>query len=437
MMNRIVRVALPVIVALFPLTLNAMFCGVEYGSYPIERVIKNLERRFQENPSDKAKYLYALARAHALAAVQQSVELQKTGCGDSPADELNVFVNPEAADLKYGRRRVFWEDWSSWDSMTPDWIFKAKETPTSESLKPDKPDPMQILSTELKERGKRFAKEIDPKHVKESISYYKMALDLQPENLSIQLGLGWIYDIAGEKEVAKRLYRGVIQQAWKKEKNGPAGDIHMGDTSWSLTYEAAYYLLFILDPKRDAHEIRDLKTKIEAAHEFSNERGFVTPIILPVSDRTELEELVDRDRFVRFDMDGRGDGEWQWVSPDAAFLVYLDNGEKSIINSGRKMFGNVTFWLFWNNGYEALSSLDDDADGVLSGAELKDVGLWRDRNQNGATDPDEVITVEAFGVRSISTESMLHQSLMLYNPEGITFKNARTIPTYDWISRRR
>ena len=41
-----------------------------------------------------------------------------------------------------------------------------------------------------------------------------------------------------------------------------------------------------------------------------------------------------------------------------------------VICSGLQMFGSYSFFLFWNNGYEALSALDDNQDGKLDGAEL-------------------------------------------------------------------
>lgn len=67
------------------------------------------------------------------------------------------------------------------------------------------------------------------------------------------------------------------------------------------------------------------------------------------------------------------------------------------------MFGSVTFWIFWRDGYEALRSLDDDQDGILSGAELRGMALWQDRNGNGVSDEQgEVRSVAEWGITAIS-----------------------------------
>ena len=55
-----------------------------------------------------------------------------------------------------------------------------------------------------------------------------------------------------------------------------------------------------------------------------------------------------------------------------------------------RWFGNVTFWTFWNNGYEAMRALDDNGDGELRGSELRHLAIWRDANRNGVSEPGEV-----------------------------------------------
>jgi hypothetical protein len=87
------------------------------------------------------------------------------------------------------------------------------------------------------------------------------------------------------------------------------------------------------------------------------------------------------------------------------------------------MFGNVTFWIFWRDGYEALRALDDNGDGVLSGAELHGLALWSDVNGNGVSEPGEVIPVEALGIASLSCTSQRHTSGIEWNPAGVGFKD--------------
>ena len=44
------------------------------------------------------------------------------------------------------------------------------------------------------------------------------------------------------------------------------------------------------------------------------------------------------------------------------------------------MFGSVTWWLFFSDGYRALDTLDDNRDGRLTGSELSGIAVWFDRN---------------------------------------------------------
>jgi hypothetical protein len=41
------------------------------------------------------------------------------------------------------------------------------------------------------------------------------------------------------------------------------------------------------------------------------------------------------------------------------------------LTSALQLFGNVTFWMFWSNGFEAMRALDDNQDGTLAGGELR------------------------------------------------------------------
>jgi hypothetical protein len=146
-----------------------------------------------------------------------------------------------------------------------------------------------------------------------------------------------------------------------------------------------------------------------------------------------LAELVDTNAEVAFDLDGSGSRKWAWITPKAAWLVY-DPDSCGQITSGLQMFGNVTFWIFWHDGYEALSALDDNGDGVLSGRELKGLALWNDADGNGVSDPGEVLPVQAFGITRLSCTSHIHGSGIPWNPAGVTFGDGSSRPTYDWIA---
>jgi hypothetical protein len=50
-----------------------------------------------------------------------------------------------------------------------------------------------------------------------------------------------------------------------------------------------------------------------------------------------------------------------------------------MIRDARQLFGSRTWWIFFRDGYEALSVLDDNRDGQLTGAEMEGIAVWVDR----------------------------------------------------------
>ncbi len=118
----------------------------------------------------------------------------------------------------------------------------------------------------------------------------------------------------------------------------------------------------------------------------------------------------------------------------AAWLVY-DAVGCGQITSGLQLFGNVTFWIFWRDGYAALVALDDNSDGMLSGAELKVLALWCDANSNGLSEPGEVRPVSEFGITQIACSGEVFSEDTKWNSRGVTFSDGSTRPSYDWISR--
>jgi hypothetical protein len=114
------------------------------------------------------------------------------------------------------------------------------------------------------------------------------------------------------------------------------------------------------------------------------------------------DEKVTSRASVAFDADGSGlPKRWTWIRPNAAWLVY-DRYGAGRIASGLQLFGTVTFWLFWDNGYKALRALDDDGDERIAGAELEGLALWHDRNADGVSDRSEVQPARAWRIVSIA-----------------------------------
>jgi len=162
----------------------------------------------------------------------------------------------------------------------------------------------------------------------------------------------------------------------------------------------------------------------------------VTPIAVPLADGLTASDLEALDARVTFDVDGSGlDREWSWITPKAAWLV-SDPKLDGKINSGRQLFGNVTFWMFWNNGYAPLAALDDDRNGILTGKELAGLALWRDANSNGVADPGEVKPVSAYGIVAISSKWQTldkNPDKVAFSPNGVVFQDGTTRPSFDLV----
>lgn len=96
-----------------------------------------------------------------------------------------------------------------------------------------------------------------------------------------------------------------------------------------------------------------------------------------------------------------------------------------------QLFGSVTWWMSWRNGYEPLASLDDDRDGFLCGSELKGVAVWQDRNGNGISDRGEVVPVTSRGVVEIAVTPNSGE-VTPANAAGIRWRDGRQSASYDW-----
>lgn len=147
-------------------------------------------------------------------------------------------------------------------------------------------------------------------------------------------------------------------------------------------------------------------------------------------------DIEDRAAAVAFDADGSGlKRRWTWINPKAAWLVH-DPKRTGKVDSALQMFGGVTFWLFWETGYDAMAALDDNRDGRLSGKELDGLALWHDANGNGVCDPGEVKPLAEYGIVSLACKyerDRSHPDQIAHAKAGVTFANGRTRPTFDLV----
>jgi tetratricopeptide (TPR) repeat protein len=369
-----------VLVFLTPARLPAIFMRMETQTVPVERLISNLESEIKASPTN-AQAMTNLARVHAMA---YALKVDRLPAVQSDASAERPFYPPGA-------------------SRVPDVVVPPK-------------------SAEHKAAADR--------HLTEAIRHYEAALALDPRNITARLGHGWVLEQRGDKPKAIDEYRRVVELAWPSEEKIKA----LGVGQRLYTQEAARYLIPLLDPARDRAEIQDLTAKQES---LKARPRAVTPIAIPLAEGVEGSAIVDPRARVRFDADGSAlDYRWTWITPNAAWLVYDGDGTGSI-RSALQLFGSVTFWLFWNNGYDAMRALDDNRDGELSGGELRHLALWHDRNANGISDAGEVRSLASAGVVALSCQYEDGDGVRFeaFSPRGVRFSDGRTRPTYDVVLR--
>ncbi|HVR85596.1 MAG TPA: hypothetical protein VMU54_14865 [Planctomycetota bacterium] len=360
----------------------AEYAPIDLDKVPVERLLKNLQEIVDKDPKD-AKAVINLARAHAMAFSLRADELQVT-----KKEPNQVWLGYEHPYVPFNR-----------------------VNPTSD------PEKLKIAKA----------------HLGVALKLYDDALKLTPEDLVAQLGRAWLLTQTERKADAIEPLRKVIEKAWATEKNrrGRFGEL------LGIAAEASGYLIPMLDPEKDHEEIAVYNARVEQMKRLPHG---VTPIAVPLRPGLTAADLEDRSARIRFDADGSGlPQEWSWITRDAAWLVH-DPRRSGRIDSGRQLFGGVTFWMFWNSGYDALAALDDNHDGQLTGKELEGIALWHDANGNGVSDPGEVQPLSDYGIVALSVRyerDPKHPDCIAWSVRGVTFKNGDTRPTYDLVLHSR
>ena len=371
-----------VTLSLLAASVQARFVAPDLEKVPVERLVKNLQEVVEKEPKN-VQARFNLARVHAMA-----YALKNDAC------EINKREpNP-----------------GPWFGYLPAVVpFKSVETKDKDQVEQAK------------------------KHLQKAIGTYGDVLKLQADHLPAQLGLAWCIEQSGDKVEAIKAYRKVIEAGWETEgklTRGPLGGNY-------ITKEAAGYLIPLLEMDKDAKEIDTLNVRVAQLNKLPRP---VTPIAVPLKDGIRWQDLEDRNASVAFDVDGTGLGKrWSWITKDAGWLVY-DPHKTGKITTGLQLFGNVAFWCFFGNGYEALRCLDDNADGVLSGSELDGIAIWHDTNGDGICQPKEVRPLWYYGIVGISCawqSDASHPDRIAFSPAGVNLRDGKTRPTFDLILKQR
>jgi hypothetical protein len=395
---------------------QALYIRFETEKVPVERILANLQTKLKHQP-DSFDLHYQLARAHAMAAFTES-------------GEVTVYKsnNPPGA-VQYTE--------GGGDNGTPlEWGFRQE---ANGGLKG-------------KEVGMNLSCALT--HYQTAIGLLRKTEDhakIRSEISKVHLGYAWCLEKAGVKRLALERYRETFCIAWSLEvsrsfdvqawKDGARLNLkdlepttrsqidpgHLGP-GICLSEEAISYMLRILDKEKDAAEISVLNQHKRTLEKMGRS---VTPILIPLSD-APFETLVDPSAQISFDLDGSGlKRHWGWITPKAAWLVF-DGKQSGQITSGLQMFGSVTFWIFWRDGYQALGSLDANGDDKLTGGELIGLALWHDADGDGVSDPGEVRPIAEHGIDQLSCRGEAAGPGLRLNRHGVRFKDGTFRASYDW-----
>ena len=161
----------------------------------------------------------------------------------------------------------------------------------------------------------------------------------------------------------------------------------------------------------DIHESIDPKTKAanDAAKNWFPRHD---PLTLDLDNDGLETTAIAATNPILFDHDGDGiKNGTGWVSSDDGFLVRDKNGNGSI-DSGRELFGDSTIksnGQLATDGFDALADLDSisnggNADGRISNADAQFANLrvWRDLNQDGISQSNELFTLSSQNIASIN-----------------------------------
>ena len=134
-----------------------------------------------------------------------------------------------------------------------------------------------------------------------------------------------------------------------------------------------------------------------------------TPISLVWSDDYAKQSAT----LVNFKLDPYSEEDvWMWKASESLPLLVYDHGHTGPITSATELFGDWTFGgkgrpdlsrerqvrTPWRDGYEALSVMDKNHDDKISGEELEPLALWFDRNQDGISQPGEVVALSKLDI---------------------------------------
>jgi tetratricopeptide (TPR) repeat protein len=445
----------------FAVALAALFAGINTGGAaramflqgdeaPVDRLVENIKRYIEKKPKDPAAH-YLLGRVCALAFIEKRRELRVY----EPLAELPSLDEHSYYGDDKDRKQPTAEERKRYLTEA---IIHYRDAVT---LAPRKALYHLSLASVIEAAGADLVEtELDPAY-----STSEEPLDHFPDEKEMlaTVNESGSFSFSDDRRLiqggpaAMRVLRALLSSPHKTVSAEVRERIR---ALWTEEAIQHYWLAYMLNIKTEIERREDFDlvkpTSQEAAEHYlklvrqrgpteiesaripqMERRGMaMTPIVFSESQALPLQMLLTP-RTVRFDIDGDSiPDDIPWVAPGTSILVW-DPKRTGEIDSGRRLFGSVTWWIFWRDGYEAMLALDDDGDGELRGVELAGLAVWRDVNGNGVSDPGEVHPVEETEIESLRVESTatVLPGPSPANPLGLRMKDGRVLPTYDWTLR--
>lgn len=151
-----------------------------------------------------------------------------------------------------------------------------------------------------------------------------------------------------------------------------------------------------------------------------------SPLVLDLDgDGVELVSLANSNIYWDIDQDGFAEATG-WVQADDGFLA-IDANLDGIITDHSELFGSVA-----EDGFADLSLLDSNSDSVInaSDAAFADLLVWRDLNQNGFSEANELFSLADLDIVSIN----LNATAVNQTNEGHDISHVSTYTVDDGVS---
>lgn len=385
--------------------------GARIEEVPVERLVANLHRNAQNLPP--AQMWRAIGRVHLIAYVRQTATLPVFR--DHPGTLAEGRIDDCA---KVDRDGTSEEERKDWPKPKPGERCQARDY----SVRPSN----EIPSGAFEQSRTQSA------HLTAALDAYGRATSLESSNLRTRLALAFVLDRMTRLPEARDELRFVLDQGGKRYPFKTRRELEQqGWETHVVLNEAVHHLSLIAESQAD----RGLVTVSKARLDANPPIRMVTPVLIPLKANIAFNDLIEPHSNVAFDFTGQGPAERVgWLSPDAAWLVW-DPKREGKIESGFQLFGSVTWIMFWDNGYHALGSLDDNGDGLITGAELEGLALWHDKNANGVSEPGEVVPVTDHDIVALSYAHRRASTTLWVSKAGVAFRDGQTRPTYDWLLR--